>query len=385
MGPPSFGQIGHADRPDLESWLGHDERHRMSVGLTSGPLVSVVTPFFNTAPYLAECIESVLAQSFEQFEYILMDNCSTDGSAEIAARYASRDPRIKLIRCSKFLSQLANYNRALQEISGVSAYCKIVQADDWIFPECLESMVRAFEQSKSIGMVSAYWLDGDELHGSGLSPQVTMLPGKECVRRYLRTGACPFATQTHVMYRSSLVREQEAFYSVSFPSFADFKKHMEILERWDFGFVHDVLSFSRRDDQSIRNSFLSFALGDSLKYVFARRYAPDALDSNEATAITANYKRGYYRALARAVLGLRGRAFWQFQKTTLRTFNEHETHDWAYLAMITGMELLWLLSNPGTTTQRVLRSLNLRREVHRKSRATKLVPRRSSLSSNSLK
>ena len=121
--------------------------------LVNRPLVSVVTPFFNTAPYLAECIESVLAQSYSQFEYILLDNCSTDGSSEIAATYASRDPRIRLIRGSQFLSQLPNYNRALAAISDASTYCKIVQADDWIFPECLQLMVQAFEQSESIGLV----------------------------------------------------------------------------------------------------------------------------------------------------------------------------------------------------------------------------------------
>src|SRR5713226_1044787 len=98
--------------------------------LATRPLVSVVTPFYNTAPYLAECIESVLAQSYSQFEYILMDNCSTDGSSEIAATYASREPRIRLIRCSQFVPQLPNYNRALAEISDDSIYCKIVQADD---------------------------------------------------------------------------------------------------------------------------------------------------------------------------------------------------------------------------------------------------------------
>ncbi len=148
--------------------------------LLQNPVVSVVTPFFNTAPYLAECIESVLAQSYSQFEYILLDNCSTDGSTEIAASYAQRDPKIRLIRCSEFLSQLANYNRALAESSNDAKYCKIVQADDWIFPECLQLMVRAFEQSESIGLVSSYWLDGNELGGSGLVPQTTMLPGREC-------------------------------------------------------------------------------------------------------------------------------------------------------------------------------------------------------------
>jgi glycosyltransferase involved in cell wall biosynthesis len=110
-------------------------------------------PFYNTARYLAQCIESVLTQSYSEFEYILMDNCSTDGSGEIAEIYARRDPRIRLIRCSEFVSLLRNYNRALMEISDPSQYCKIVQADDYIFPQCLELMVQAFDQSGSIGLV----------------------------------------------------------------------------------------------------------------------------------------------------------------------------------------------------------------------------------------
>ena len=109
-------------------------------------------------------------------------------------------------------------------------------------------MVQAFEQSESIGLVSSYWLDGNELCGSGLPPQTAMVPGRECIRWYLRTGTFFFATQTQVMYRASLVRHHDAFYNVSFP-FADMQKHMEILEHWDFGFVHQVLSFSRRDNE----------------------------------------------------------------------------------------------------------------------------------------
>src|SRR6516164_7302008 len=125
------------------------------------PLVSVVTPFYNTAPYLAQCIESVLAQSYPEFEYILVDNCSTDGSTEIAESYARRDPRIRLIRRSQFLSQVQNYNAALAEISEKSKYCKIVQADDIIFSDCLQQMVKAFAQSEKIGLVSSYSLQGD--------------------------------------------------------------------------------------------------------------------------------------------------------------------------------------------------------------------------------
>src|SRR5690242_9640140 len=93
------------------------------------PLVSVVTPFYNTAAYLSECIESVLNQTYPNFEYILADNRSTDGSFGIAESYARLDQRIRLIRYPEFVAQLPNYNRALREISKTSQYCKIVQAD----------------------------------------------------------------------------------------------------------------------------------------------------------------------------------------------------------------------------------------------------------------
>src|SRR4029077_13917713 len=150
--------------------------------------VSVVTPFHNTAPYLAQCIESVLAQTHSHFEYILVDNCSTDRSGEIAEKYALRDSRIRLIRRSLLLSQAQNYNSALTEISTSSEYCKVVQADDFIFPICLESMVRAFEQSKTIGLVSSYWLKGNKVLGSGFPFPTTMLPGTEVARLYFREG-----------------------------------------------------------------------------------------------------------------------------------------------------------------------------------------------------
>ena len=158
------------------------------------------------------------------------------------------------------------------------------------------------------------------------------------------------------MYRSSIVRNHEAFYNVSF-QFADLQKRMEILEHWDFGFVHQVLSFSRRDNESILPALEAFQPYDSLRYIIAKRYAPVFLEPDEAASIITKYKRQYYRLLARAALRFRGRAFWRFHKVMLKALSERETPDWPYLAMMVGPELLWLALNPGMTTIRALRSL----------------------------
>ena len=153
------------------------------------------------------------------------------------------------------------------------------------------------------------------------------------------------------MYRSSVVRDHEPFYNVSF-QFADLQKHLELLEHWDFGFVHQVLSFSRRDNEaSILRSLQSFGPPYLLRYIFARHYAPVLLETGEAASIIAKSKREYYRFLARATLRFPDREFWQFHKKGLQALNERETHDWTYLAMMMGPELLWLVSNPGLTTK----------------------------------
>ena len=106
------------------------------------PLVSVVTPIYNAAAYLRECIESVLAQTCKRFEYVVVDNRSTDGSLEIAKHYAALDQRIRIHSNPEHLPAVDNFNRALGFISRGSRYTKIVFADDWLYPECLERMIR---------------------------------------------------------------------------------------------------------------------------------------------------------------------------------------------------------------------------------------------------
>jgi len=322
------------------------------------PLVSVVTPFYNTAAYLSECIESVLKQTYIEFEYILADNCSTDGSAEIAESYARQDSRIRLIRYSDFVAQLPNYNRALREISENSLYCKIVQADDCIFPECLEMMVQAFEQNESIGLVIAYRLEGNTVNNSGYPYQnlVQTISGKECGRWYFLNEGYPpiFGSQTTVMYRSSIVRNSPVFFDESLLC-SDVKKCVEIISEWDLGFVHQVLSFSRPDNNGLsvtrtsRPSFYPFA-GDY--YVVGQLYATKFFEPAEAMPVIKRSKQLYYRVLAKAALRFRGRSFWRYHLSNLKAINRNL--DWAYLALQICITFLWTLSNPGILLRNIL-------------------------------
>jgi glycosyltransferase involved in cell wall biosynthesis len=317
------------------------------------PLISAVTPFYNTAPYLAQCIESVLAQTYSHFEYILMDNCSNDGSSEIAENYARRDSRIRFIRCSKFLSQLANYNRALAEISENSQYCKIVAADDYIFPNCLSMMLEAFGKSEEIGLVSSYCLEGSNIKGSGYPFPMPRLSGKEAARQYLRGGPHVFGSPTTVMYRSTLVRHQPPFFNESLLH-SDTEKCMEILEHWDFGFAHQILSFLRIDNESVSSTFRPFQPHVLDHYIVVQRYASTFLGAAEAASLKKESKRQYYRVLAKEAIQLRPPEFWRHHRKGLKTLSE--PIDWCYLALSVGLQLLWLASNPGMMVRRALRS-----------------------------
>ncbi len=98
------------------------------------PKISVITPVYNAAPYLPRCIDSILAQTFRDFELILVDDGSTDTSGHICDQYARKDSRIRVIH-QKNQGQAAARNHALDLIQG--EYIAFVDSDDWIAPEFL--------------------------------------------------------------------------------------------------------------------------------------------------------------------------------------------------------------------------------------------------------
>lgn len=292
---------------------------------TREPKVSVVTPFHNTAPYLRECIDSVLAQTHANFEYVLVDNESSDGSSEIAADYVGRDERVRLIRTGRLLTQVENYNHALAQIADDAGYCKMCQADDWLYPRCLEDLVRLAEAHPEVSVVSSYYLRESEVMNTGLHPSVSVLTGAAACRLHLMQGVFLFGTPTTVLYRADVVRSRRPFFETG-RLHEDTEAVMDILRTRDFGFVHQILSFSRMQAESItgRNRDL---LPEALdRTIVVRRFGPAFLDAAEHRACWDNARQQYYQSLARRWLrGLlrRGRRdFWDYQRRGLATVGE---------------------------------------------------------------
>ena len=106
--------------------------------------ISVITPVYNTENYLCRCVESILAQSFSDFELILIDDGSTDNSGAICDDYAERDNRIRVFH-QENKGQGAARNLALDWVYAYSnsEYISFVDSDDWVHPRYLELLYTA--------------------------------------------------------------------------------------------------------------------------------------------------------------------------------------------------------------------------------------------------
>lgn len=284
------------------------------------PKISVVTPVFNGERYLAEAIESVRAQTFSNWDYVIADNCSTDRTLEIAERYAALDPRIRVYRADRFLPIIANWNRAIRQIAPDSRYCKVLHADDRLLPECLAHMSAVMEACPRVGIVGSYVLTDKTILGDGLPHGQSVWSGREICRNTLLGRYYLFGSPSSLLVRADLIRAKpDGFYNEN-NVHADFEICYELLESNDFGFVHQVLSFTRRHADSVSNTFSSFYNPQLVEYLgMMRKYGPKYLDHETFARLHEDMLRSYRRIVARRLISGRGLSYWRFHRDKLRS------------------------------------------------------------------
>lgn len=285
----------------------------------SGPLVSVVTPVYNGDAYLAECIESVLNQTYETFEYLIVNNCSKDRTLEIAQDYASKDSRIRVHNNSEFVAVMENHNLGLSLISPAAKYCKVVCADDFIFPECLARLVELAEGNPRVGIIGSYQLSGDQVRWQGFKYPIPVLTGREMCRKIFIEGnpEFGFGCPTSLLYRADLVREDREFYPNPSPH-SDTSACFKSLRNSDFGFVYQVLSYERTHTQSQTSTSKAIDRYSSAYLSDLITYGPSYLTEEEVRVCVERTLKSYRRQLGvNYVLGSGGKEYWEYHKRRL--------------------------------------------------------------------
>ena len=112
-------------------------------------LVSVIVPIYNTAKYLPKCLDSIISQTYQNLEIILIDDGSTDNSGKIADDYAKKDSRIKVIH-QKNQGQSAARNTGLSKVTGL--FVSFVDSDDQIKPHFIDKLLSLYSDNISVAV-----------------------------------------------------------------------------------------------------------------------------------------------------------------------------------------------------------------------------------------
>jgi len=214
----------------------------------SDRLLSVALPVRNGENYLAAALDSILAQSYRDFELFVSDNASTDGTPAILAGYAARDPRVKISRSDELIPQQANMNRAmaLADTPWVKLFCH----DDLMLPDCLARIMAAIEgvAGSDVALIGngERHLFGDRFMTDGVvSGELLVLPGHEAIARKLWNvaRALPFPAVTTATVRKDAFLEAGGFDGryVYFDIFC----WLELLMRHDYAVDTQALTVNR--------------------------------------------------------------------------------------------------------------------------------------------
>ncbi len=221
------------------------------------PKVSVCMPTYNFAPYLAEAIESVLHQTFTDFEFLIIDDCSQDASAGIIKEYASRDRRIRFIANKQNLGMVKNWNYCLAEAGG--EYVKFLFGDDKLASrEALARMVSVLDTEPSVALVASARNIIDE-RSAIISVKYEYrnrgnVSGTKIIQDCLFEQRNKIGEPTVVLFRKAQALRG---FNTAYQQLVDLEMWFAILEQGDFYFLEEPLcSFREHAGQQTRKNLV---------------------------------------------------------------------------------------------------------------------------------
>lgn len=188
--------------------------------MNGAPFFSIIIPVYNTVPYLSACVESVLSQGYSDFELILIDDGSADGSADLCDAFAGRDARVRVIHQANAGVSSAR-NRGLDCAKG--EYLWFCDSDDVVLPDALQTLYSCLEQCGAAMVV--FPLEQVDCSGNKVGLIPAPEPSKDAARGPLQCGD-PLYPQARVFKRElargerfdtslALLEDRDYFYRIA--------------------------------------------------------------------------------------------------------------------------------------------------------------------------
>ena len=203
--------------------------------MTDTPRVSVVVPSYNNASFIEATVDSILEQTFEDFELVVADHSSSDGTWERLQRY-TLDPRVRLIRTEAGGGAPHNWKQVTAAARG--ELVKLVCGDDIIYPDCLRLQVEAMDANPSVVLVAGRRDLIDARGGRvsvsrGLAGLSGLVPGKVAVRHTVLAGSNIFGEPACVLIRRTVL-ELAGGWDARHPYVIDEATFVNVLRLGDF-------------------------------------------------------------------------------------------------------------------------------------------------------
>ena len=270
----------------------------MSVTQTpSKPLVAIITPVYNGAAFLRETMECVQAQDYPNLVHIVLDNCSTDETADIIAEFQNAKVPIITARNPELYPLFKNWNAAYDLAPAEAKYLRLLCADDKMSSDCTTKMVEIAETDPDILLVGTNVSKNDDPFPMFWPANQTVMDGKEVIRRFFFNEMGFFAV--HMLMRHDVMKWRKPIYDDSFVG-ADFETVLGILQHGKFGMVHEQLGWVRIHDASETAKTIvkkNTHFVDWLNALY--RHGPSVLTPKEFKSVTKRYERHYLRKTQR--------------------------------------------------------------------------------------
>ncbi len=262
------------------------------------PLVVVATPVYNGGKYLRETMECVQAQTYPNLIHLVINNASTDDTAEIINDFLDAEVPVKLVTHEKLIPAGENWNSAVEAVPKEAKWVRWLCADDTMKPDAITKTVEVGESDPEIGIVGCIRDINGEIDAPLWPADQTVFTGQGALRRFFENEGKIMAP--HVLYKREAMQPYSPFFELNNTAL-DTDAVLRVLTKWKMGFCHEHLAFTRHHDETQTAQLVTptrMHLFDWL--LFVNRYVEHAYPAKEAKRMKKRYQRHYLRRLMNA-------------------------------------------------------------------------------------